>query len=271
MVTEPPEPSPPTAPTEKEAVPLVDYIHNVMKFVDAILSNNSTDDHCREFVQQKGLVPLMGILGLPNLPIDFPTHAACQTVAQVSKSILNLAHEPQVLKQGLLHLNEVLKGLEPLHRPVEAPGGSVLLRELVSAPVVSEATANPQATPLLHHMSAAHAYIQMFVYVCRTGQSDIRTISVGHWGSELGLTILKGLSHLYTSLVWESTVLWLYAVKILCQPDVNLAKLIWTNFFLLEVMSFLEQHHLVLNPEVEQKMMKLFHLALEHLLTLMLV
>ena len=129
--TEQPEPLPPTAATEKEAVPLVDYIHNVMKFVDAILSNNSTDDHCREFVQQKGLVPLMGILGLPNLPIDFPAHAACQAVAAVSKSILNLAHEPQVLKQGLLHLNEVLKGLEPLHRPVDAPGGSVLLRELV--------------------------------------------------------------------------------------------------------------------------------------------
>ena len=37
----------------------------------------------------------MGILGLPNLPIDFPTHAACQAVSAVSKSILNLAHEPQ--------------------------------------------------------------------------------------------------------------------------------------------------------------------------------
>ena len=81
--------------SEKEAVPLVDYIHNVMKFVDAILSNNATDDHCREFVVQKGLLPLMGILGLPNLPIDFPTHAACQAVSAVSKSILNLAHEPQ--------------------------------------------------------------------------------------------------------------------------------------------------------------------------------
>ncbi len=40
---------------EKEPVPLVDYVLNVMKFVDAILSNNSTDDHCREFVNQKGL------------------------------------------------------------------------------------------------------------------------------------------------------------------------------------------------------------------------
>ena len=65
---------------DKEPVPLVDYIHNVMKFVDAILSNNSTDDHCREFVAQKGLVPLMGILGLPNLPIDFPAHTACQVI-----------------------------------------------------------------------------------------------------------------------------------------------------------------------------------------------
>ena len=40
--------------SQKEPVPLVDYISNVMKFVDAILSNNSTDDHCREFVNQKG-------------------------------------------------------------------------------------------------------------------------------------------------------------------------------------------------------------------------
>ena len=61
-----------------------------MKFVDAILSNNATDDHCREFVTQKGLVPLMGILGLPNLPIDFPTHAACQ----VKKMENFAAHSP---------------------------------------------------------------------------------------------------------------------------------------------------------------------------------
>ena len=32
-------------------------------------------------------------------------------------------------------------------------------------------------------------------------------MSISHWGSELGLKVLKGLSKLYTSLVWESTVL----------------------------------------------------------------
>jgi len=213
-----PLPAPSPSP-EKEPVPLVDYVLNVMKFVDAILSNNSTDDHCREFVSQKGLVPLMGILGLPNLPIDFPAQPACQAVGAVCKSILNLAHEPQVLKQGLLHLNDVLKQLEPLHTAVPPPGGSVLLRELVSSPNIAEATTSPTSTPLLHHMSAAHAYIQMFVHVCRTGQADIRTISVGHWGSELGLSVLAGLSRLYTSLVWESTVLLALCSEDTLPPD----------------------------------------------------
>ena len=77
----------------------------------------------------------------------------------------------------------------------------------MSAPNIAEATASPSSTPLLHHMAAANAYIQMFVHVCRTGQAEIKTISVTHWGSELGLTVLAGLSRLYTSLVWESTML----------------------------------------------------------------
>ena len=46
-------------------------------------------------------------------------------------------------------------------------------------------------------------------------QNDIRSISVNHWGSELGLKVLAGLSRLYTSLVWESTVL-----LALCSQDI---------------------------------------------------
>lgn len=69
-------------------IPLIDYILNVMKFVDAILSNNSTDDHCREFVAQGGLRPLLRILSLPNLPVDSPITASAQAVAAVCKSIL---------------------------------------------------------------------------------------------------------------------------------------------------------------------------------------
>lgn len=113
-----------------------------------------------------------------------------------------------MLKAGLQELNKVLQDLMQLHEPLEAPGGSVLLEELVIASNSNtDPLQSPTATPLLHAMSAAHAYIIMFVHVCRTGQSDIRNLSITHWGSELGLSVLKGLSRLYTSLVWESTVL----------------------------------------------------------------
>lgn len=74
--------------SEREPVPLIDYILNVMKFLDAILSNNSTDDHCREFVAQGGLSPLLRILALPNLPVDSPITTSAQAVASVCKSIL---------------------------------------------------------------------------------------------------------------------------------------------------------------------------------------
>lgn len=143
-----------------------------------------------------------------------------------------LAHEREVLKEGLQHLTDVLTRLDPLHESLGAPGGSVLLEELVQACAKSNAlgggattaagtsgtaatagatTVDPlqsaTLTPLLHAMSAAHAYIILFVHVCRTGQSEIRNLSVSHWGSELGITVLQSLSRLYTSLVWESTVL----------------------------------------------------------------
>ncbi|KDR00542.1 E3 ubiquitin-protein ligase HUWE1 [Zootermopsis nevadensis] len=155
---------------EKTPIALIDYILNVMKFVDAILSNNSTDDHCREFVAQNGLVPLLSILGLPNLPVDYPVATAAQAVASVCKSILNLAHEPRVLREGLHQLSKVLEQLQPLHSPVKAPGSSVLLHELASAPNLDSAFTSAAATPLLHAMGAAHGYVIMFVHVCRTGQ-----------------------------------------------------------------------------------------------------
>ena len=99
---------------QPEIIPLLDYITNIMKFVEAILSNNSTDDHCKEFVKQKGLIPLLQILSLPNLPIDFPSSAACQSVAQVCKAILHLAREPQVVDQALNSLGDALEKCETL-------------------------------------------------------------------------------------------------------------------------------------------------------------
>lgn len=43
------------------------------------------------------------------------------------------------------------------------------------------------------------------LYILR--QTDIRTMVVKQWGSDMGIELLKDLSQLYLNLVWESTVL----------------------------------------------------------------
>lgn len=87
-----------------------------------------------------------------------------------SRGPQTLSHEPKVLQEGLCQLDSILSALEPLHRPIEVPGGSVLLRELATAGHVTDATLSARATPLLHALTAAHAYILMFVHTCRVGQ-----------------------------------------------------------------------------------------------------
>lgn len=59
-----------------------------MKFIQAIVSNNATDDHCQEFQTNGGLPILFQLLHLPALPMDFPSSPACQSVANLVKSIL---------------------------------------------------------------------------------------------------------------------------------------------------------------------------------------
>lgn len=73
---------------DKATPPLTEYIINVVHFLDAILSNNSTDDHMREFIGQGGMHPLLMLLSLPVLPLDFPTSAACTAITGACRSIM---------------------------------------------------------------------------------------------------------------------------------------------------------------------------------------
>ncbi|CAO1370647.1 unnamed protein product [Diamesa hyperborea] len=211
-----------TSPSASERIPtaLIDYTLNTMKFLEAILSNNSTDDHCREFVTLGGLRPLLSILSLPNFPVtscNSPITATAQAVASVCKSILNLTHEPSVLQVALEQLSTVVEQLQPLQNHMEHTSSSVLLKELANCQDINHAFTNATYTPLLHAMSAVHGYVVMLVYVCRSGQSDIRTLSLLKWGQDntYGMKLLKKLVMLYTGLVWESTLL-----LALCTDDI---------------------------------------------------
>ena len=81
-----------------------------------------------------------------------------------------LSHEAQVLKQGLTVLGDVLTTLESMiSRSAESPV-SILLHEVASSGRPQQAMASMQLTPLLHGIVAAHAYVSMFLHVCKAGQ-----------------------------------------------------------------------------------------------------
>lgn len=108
----------------------------------------------------------------------------------------------------------------------EHTSSSVLLKELANCQDINNAFTNAHYTPLLHAMSAVHGYVLMLVHVCRSGQSDIRTLSLLQWGqdNETGIRLLKKLVMLYTGLVWESTLLLALCTDDIVPPGSELSK-----------------------------------------------
>ncbi|XP_020812175.1 E3 ubiquitin-protein ligase HUWE1 isoform X3 [Drosophila serrata] len=196
-------------PPEREAIPLIDYILNVMKFIEAIFSNSPNGDHCRHFVLHGGLKPILQLLSLPNLPVDSPVSTTSQAVANVCKAILTQAQETKVLDVALKQLADIVAQLKPLIKHFTFPGGSVLLAELVCCQRLEDGFANAEYTPILHNMSFVHGYVVMLVHLCRNASNEMRTILLKRWGvnRETGVQLLQQLVQLYISLVWESTIL----------------------------------------------------------------
>lgn len=77
---------------------------------------------------------------------------------------------------------------------------------------------------IMTNLSAHIACCKSDIWKLGQFQSDIRSISVSHWGSDLGLQVLNGLSKLYTSLVWESTVLLAFCSEDILPPGCDFGK-----------------------------------------------
>ena len=69
-------------------LPLTEYTQNVVNFVDCMLGTSSSDDHIKDFVSAGGLYPLVSLLSLPALPLNFPISTACNTVISACKAVL---------------------------------------------------------------------------------------------------------------------------------------------------------------------------------------
>ncbi|OQV13392.1 E3 ubiquitin-protein ligase HUWE1 [Hypsibius exemplaris] len=193
---------------EKLTVPLMDYIINVTKFVEAVLTSNSTDDHCREFIRQDGLKPLMEIFRLPNLPLEFPMMPACQAANALVKSVVAYCRDQPVLDEAFRHMDVVLKEIKEISKARLESGGSAILNEWAQCPPnIEDAIREPTNTPLLHRLSYMHSYIGMMTCICKLNQSDIKTLYTNAWATEIGIRLLHEIADLYGFLLWETTIL----------------------------------------------------------------
>lgn len=118
-----------------------------------------------------------------------------------------MTHEKTIFTSCLTKLKEIIEKLDPLFNGNKSFEGSVLLEDLIQSLSSKKSASQNFFSPILQSMSSVHAYIVMFVHICRTGQGDIRAISIEQWGSQLGIDIISQLSRIYISLVWESTLL----------------------------------------------------------------
>jgi len=67
-------------------------------------------------------------------------------------------------------LDGVLSALDVLSNKLDGPGSSILLNELARARNPMDTFSSQAETYILHSMTACHAYVMMFIHVCRTGQ-----------------------------------------------------------------------------------------------------
>ena len=85
----------------------------------------------------------------------------------VLSSCQNIAHEGKLLEEALMQLQVVLTDLSPFVESPQQAKGSVLLKEV-------ESVSSPHQSFLMHKLAAAGAYIQLFIYLSKSGQVSER-------------------------------------------------------------------------------------------------
>lgn len=192
----------------KVTIPLVEYVQNVMKLIEAILSNNSTDDHARLFIQLKGLPLLMKILTLPNLPADFGVHSACHNVATVIRYLLSLTRDNRVLQSLLQQMNEpCLKSLATLRITSTMELGQLSHFVEDALKLTNQQSEEVPDSPLFRSMGQVLSHLVVLNHINRLGtNNDLKALILGAWSEKNG-DALSQLDSLYRVVLWENVIL----------------------------------------------------------------
>ena len=190
-----------------EKVPLLEYIVNVCKFLDSMLSNNKTPDHCKEFISAGGVQVLLKLDSLKSLPLDFPTSQAAQQVASVLRVVFVLSKDRSVLKASIDVVKEWLDKYEKYWEEESSKtciaSPSMMLREYTDS-TLDPSTASIEM-PIFELTSEIFGFVNLLQNMTNNVQNEARAICVKVWSSDVGIKVMECLAKLYRNLIWESS------------------------------------------------------------------
>ncbi|CAK9298752.1 unnamed protein product [Gordionus sp. m RMFG-2023] len=95
----------------QETSHFLDFTYNVLKFLEAIISNGFSSDHCQAFINKGGGDLLLQLVSLPVLPFDFIHTKAFNAFVSVYKWVVTYSHYPTILNMCSKTLYERMESL----------------------------------------------------------------------------------------------------------------------------------------------------------------
>ncbi|KAH9407759.1 E3 ubiquitin-protein ligase huwe1 [Tyrophagus putrescentiae] len=191
----------------REPVPLLDYITNIMRFLQSIL--NTSNQHATEFMRQQGFSALLALLTLPNLPADFGNSAACYYMSTVMWWLFKCTLDKNIFVGVLQKLKSIMTDrLDPVvvarfSDSCKNMGPSVMLNDLIQNAQPKEKW---QETELWRAISMMYTHISVLLQVCRPDHSSdqLRNLALEQWATKLGQELINALSRIHVMLHWET-------------------------------------------------------------------
>ncbi|KAI0983462.1 hypothetical protein GJ496_002586 [Pomphorhynchus laevis] len=186
---------------------LLEFIPNLMKFAESMLTNDSVD-HTRVFLDKQGLSCILNIITMKNLSLDFANSTAGQSISSIVEAILSHTRDITIVEAIFHNISVLLRQLIDNYQPFSFRS-SILLDHILK--VKSRKDSQPENDDsddnILRCICYIHSYLTILSTVNKSQSQDIKDKLVDAWSSEVGMDILSLLCRLLLIVSWETYAL----------------------------------------------------------------
>jgi len=73
---------------QKILIPLGEYLQNITKLLETVITQNASPDDATAFVAAGGIDRIVKLMALPNMPVEFAQSSICRTIANILRFIV---------------------------------------------------------------------------------------------------------------------------------------------------------------------------------------